>query len=165
MQKIYSSEFDYLIFSEDVIPSKKSRHKRKRIIPFLKWPTYLAPVKDSPAVRAFEEKMRSKTIPEFGDKFEYYGKNWPIGKEHFLYVYIEAGFTAKDFKEKDTDNLPKVVLDSMKGTIFEDDNQVTSLLVQKCISENPYFVVAIKKRSHKEIVNNPFPKKLFTLRR
>ncbi len=34
-------------------------------------------------------------------------------------------------KELDVDNVPKPIIDALKGLVFEDDNQVTDLLCRK----------------------------------
>lgn len=48
-------------------------------------------------------------------------------------VVLAISVTEKRFKEVDVDNLAKAVLDSLKGAIFEDDSQVSSLVCSKYI--------------------------------
>ena len=147
--RVYSSYFDYLIGSEDIIvPSKQGGFKIDKAGKFIEKPP-------SKVVKEFEKIMKTKVIPHFKDKFVYYGDHWPI--KDLLFVYIEMGFHKNDFKERDCDNTAKAVLDSMKKTIFDDDSQVVSLIVQKCIAKTPYLVVGIKKRRNDTIQAVPFP--------
>lgn len=48
-------------------------------------------------------------------------------------VYLSISVNKKRYHEVDVDNLAKTVLDCLKGIAFEDDCQVSSLIVEKHI--------------------------------
>ena len=68
--------------------------------------------------------------------------NWPC-KCHLL-IAIQFGLKEKDYKQKDIDNITKSLIDSLKGIIYEDDNQIDSLHVLKYKSEKNSFMIGIK---------------------
>jgi len=47
-------------------------------------------------------------------------------------------------KKPDTDNIAKIVLDSLNGLAFKDDSQIVELIVEKYYSENPQVEVEIE---------------------
>lgn len=49
-------------------------------------------------------------------------------------------------KKPDTDNIAKVILDSLNGIAFDDDKQVIKLLVNKYYSERPHVEVCFWER-------------------
>lgn len=56
-----------------------------------------------------------------------------INKPHNVQVHLSISITEKRYYEVDVDNLAKSVLDSLNGIAFEDDSQVSSLIVEKHI--------------------------------
>lgn len=46
-------------------------------------------------------------------------------------------------KKPDADNLAKSILDGLSGYLFDDDNQIVELNVEKCYSEEPKAIVTI----------------------
>ena len=46
-------------------------------------------------------------------------------------VHLSISITEKRYFEVDVDNLAKTVLDSLNGIAFDDDSQVSSLIVEK----------------------------------
>ena len=46
-------------------------------------------------------------------------------------VKLEVKFMFKDKRKRDIDNYLKVLIDSIKGTLFEDDDQIYELMVVK----------------------------------
>ena len=56
-----------------------------------------------------------------------------IKKPHEVEVILSISVTEKRYKTVDVDNLAKAVLDSLNGIAFEDDSQVSSLIVKKHI--------------------------------
>lgn len=56
-----------------------------------------------------------------------------INKPHNVQVHLSISITEKRFYEVDVDNLAKAVLDSLNEIAFEDDSQVSSLIVEKHI--------------------------------
>ncbi|WP_304427615.1 RusA family crossover junction endodeoxyribonuclease [Dubosiella newyorkensis] len=53
-------------------------------------------------------------------------------------------------KKPDTDNIAKIVLDSLNGIAFEDDKQVVHLIVTKQYAEKPHVEVSIWEESEEE---------------
>jgi Holliday junction resolvase RusA-like endonuclease len=60
-------------------------------------------------------------------------KNNRINKPHNVQVHLSISITEKRYYEVDVDNLAKTVLDSLNKIAFEDDSQVSSLIVEKHI--------------------------------
>jgi Holliday junction resolvase RusA-like endonuclease len=60
-------------------------------------------------------------------------KNNRINKPHNVQVHLSISITEKRYYEVDVDNLAKAVLDSLNEIAFEDDSQVSSLIVEKHI--------------------------------
>ena len=46
-------------------------------------------------------------------------------------------------KKPDADNIAKAILDALSGVLFDDDNQVVELNVEKCYSKDPCAIVTI----------------------
>lgn len=61
-----------------------------------------------------------------------------------MFLVISADLTKKDFRCKDVDNIAKTIIDSLKGVVYEDDIQISSLYVEKRISKHSGFFVGIK---------------------
>ena len=64
---------------------------------------------------------------------EKFKENEKIKMPNKVQVSLSFSLTEKRFFEVDVDNLSKTVLDSLNGIIFDDDCQVTSLIVDKHI--------------------------------
>lgn len=64
-----------------------------------------------------------------------------ITKPQLIEVYLSITMTEKRFKQVDVDNLAKSVLDCLTGVVYEDDSQISSLIVQK--SDHPMKVDSI----------------------
>lgn len=60
-------------------------------------------------------------------------KNNRINKPYNVQVHLSISITEKRYYEVDVDNLAKTVLDSLNKIAFEDDSQVSSLIVEKHI--------------------------------
>lgn len=56
----------------------------------------------------------------------------------------------KPTKKPDTDNIAKIMLDSLNGIAFEDDKQVVELTVTKHYSERPRVEVSVWEESKEE---------------
>ena len=61
------------------------------------------------------------------------GENQIIMKPNLVEVILAVSLTKNRFEEVDVDNLAKTLLDGMKGVIFEDDVQISSLIVNKYV--------------------------------
>jgi Holliday junction resolvase RusA-like endonuclease len=84
------------------------------------------------------KKPSSKSVADFERLIkEEFTKSYPnhqmILKPATVEVTIAISIKKKKFFDVDVDNISKTVLDSIKGTIFEDDGQVTNLICQKTI--------------------------------
>lgn len=53
-------------------------------------------------------------------------------------------------KKPDTDNIAKVILDSLNGIAFDDDKQVVKLVVNKFYSEKPHVEVCLWEREEED---------------
>jgi hypothetical protein len=74
------------------------------------------------AARQFEKEFRAR----FGfDK----GACWPTREP--VVVAIEIVVPKEEFESGDVDNVSKTLLDGLKGIMYADDRQVTSLFIQK----------------------------------
>lgn len=82
------------------------------------------PPKDS--IQSFENYIKELASENFND-------NNRIKKPAFIQVYLSISITEKRFKEVDVDNLAKSVLDGLNGVAYDDDSQITSLIVKKHI--------------------------------
>ncbi len=61
-----------------------------------------------------------------------------------------TAFLIRPMKKPDTDNVVKVVLDSLNQIAYNDDVQVVDLQVRKFYSENPRVVVLIREAARAE---------------
>ena len=59
-------------------------------------------------------------------------------------VNILLGF--KDKRANDVDNFTKTILDCMSEIVFEDDRQITKLLIEKVISDEYYIKISCRER-------------------
>ncbi len=79
-----------------------------------------------------QQARRRKLIREWRDAVRIVAEqHWPIGEpaaDGFLMVTILHFF--EDI-ELDVDNIPKPMLDSMKGLVYQDDRQITDLVCRK----------------------------------
>ena len=142
--------------SNVIVPSKQVDYKRNADgLIIVKPPTQ--------SVREFEAWFKEdylRTVNAF---------EWPLRGP--LFFYAKIGLTKRDYTTKDLDNIAKVLIDPMKSIVFEDDSQISILLMNKIISE-PHFVIAIKEltNSTKPIFSDfqepislkPYPKKNIT---
>jgi len=78
------------------------------------------------AVIEFEEMLKKTASKNFN-------KENKIKKPNNIEVIISVSTLEKQFKIVDVDNLAKSVLDGLKGVAFDDDSQVSSLIVNKHI--------------------------------
>ncbi len=66
---------------------------------------------------------------------EAFKKKGIIKKPALVEVILAFSVKERRFKEVDVDNLAKTILDGLEGVAFEDDSQVSSLLVSKDVHE------------------------------
>lgn len=59
----------------------------------------------------------------------------PIKKPQEFEIFLTITMKEKRFKEVDVDNLAKSILDSLNGIVYEDDSQVSSLIVKKSVHD------------------------------
>jgi Holliday junction resolvase RusA-like endonuclease len=78
------------------------------------------------AVQEFEELLKKTAEKIFNDENR-------IKKPNEIEVLISVSVLEKQFKEVDVDNLAKSVLDGLTGVAFDDDSQVSSLIINKHI--------------------------------
>lgn len=81
---------------------------------------------DSKSVKAFTEYMHSIAKKEFNDENR-------IKMPSDVQVSISISVKEERYHQVDVDNLAKTVLDSLKTIAFDDDCQVSSLIVDKHI--------------------------------
>jgi Holliday junction resolvase RusA-like endonuclease len=60
-----------------------------------------------------------------------------------ILLSLNVSLTKSNYRIKDVDNIAKTILDSLKGIIYKDDNQIDTLVVNKSISNNPSFSIGI----------------------
>jgi Holliday junction resolvase RusA-like endonuclease len=110
------------------IPSKRIRYKQddnKRI-------TEIITPKGSQEFETYIKQVFNSDTNE----------NWPYKCE--LLIAISILLPIKEWKIKDIDNLAKSIVDALKGIVYEDDNQITSLFISKTKSDQPSFMVGVK---------------------
>ena len=78
------------------------------------------------AVLEFEELLKKTASKKFNNENR-------IKKPYEVEVVISVSVLEKQFKEVDVDNLAKSVLDGLKGVAFDDDAQVSNLIINKHI--------------------------------
>ena len=96
------------------IPSKKGGYKKTEHGSYNDKPP-------TPSVAEFERWMRN-------EYFEHRNPVWPL--EGDLFVYITILIIQKRYSEIDIDNLAHAMLDAMKGIVYLDDVQVSTLLAR-----------------------------------
>lgn len=84
----------------------------------------------------YVKKPNSKAVTEFQNSIQELAKGTfndenKILKPEKIEVFLSITMTEKRFKEVDVDNLAKSVLDCLIDIAFEDDSQVTNLVVTK----------------------------------
>ncbi len=80
----------------------------------------------SKAFQAFEGKIRAVAL-------EVFSKHEIICKPQEIEIFLAISMKLRRFKEVDVDNLAKSVLDCLNGIVYEDDSQVSNLIVKKSI--------------------------------
>ena len=89
----------------------------------------------SPKATKFKEEVKPKIVNEFRKTLRK-----PSTKR--LFVIIKLGFS--DYRTRDIDNYNKIILDTIKGEIFLDDEQIDILLNVKLMDESSnYFELII----------------------
>lgn len=78
------------------------------------------------AVIEFENMLKKTASEKFNEENR-------IKKPSAVEVVISVSALEKQFKEVDVDNLAKSVLDGLKGVAYDDDSQVTNLIINKNI--------------------------------
>lgn len=79
---------------------------------------------ETASVQKFKKYIQEITTGKFTD-------NERIKKPNKVQVHLSISLTEKRFFDVDVDNLAKTVLDSLNGIAFDDDSQVSSLIVDK----------------------------------
>ena len=59
--------------------------------------------------------------------------------------------TIRPTKKPDTDNIAKIILDSLNGVAYVDDSRITTLLVMKYYSENPRVEVILEGKEDENV--------------
>ncbi len=96
-----------------------------------------------------EKKSYKLFLKEFGLIIDEKLREEDRGKhDGSVYVFVMQLLKAeRDFKHCDVDNMVKPVIEIFKGKCYEDDGQVTSLLIAKEIQEKPiddFYFIGIK---------------------
>lgn len=60
-------------------------------------------------------------------------------------VEVDITITVNDHRKHDVDNFLKSLLDSVKGYLFEDDNNITKLTISKVYGPENNFYINVKK--------------------
>jgi len=68
---------------------------------------------------------------------------WPLHGRLFVAVSIEM--PKSSYLVKDVDNMAKSILDAFRGIAYDDDKQIDSLFVSKCVSAKWRVWIALKK--------------------
>lgn len=105
--------------------------------------------------RDYEEKVRETFLASYHGDIPTYEKDVPVracieivqaipkswsNKKH---LKAERGEIVPTSRNGDVDNIAKSILDALNGFAYEDDCQVTTLMVSKRYSADPYVVVRI----------------------
>ena len=93
---------------------------------------------DSQSVKVFKDYLHSIAKKEFNDENI-------IKMPNDVQVHLSISVLKDRYHQVDVDNLAKTVLDSLKTIAFDDDCQVSSLLVDKHIMEVNSILIAITK--------------------
>ena len=134
---IYSNpnlDFLFGLMGGEPIPTKQDAFKPISVMQVAEDGTQ-TPIKDfyikneeSNTIKAFTTRIKDIASDIFTE-----GKK--IGKPNLVEVIISISTLQKRFGEVDVDNLAKCVLDGLNGIAFDDDSQVSVLMVQKFIHE------------------------------
>ena len=82
--------------------------------------------KDKPSIEKAKEQVKSVALKTMK------GNGWDkIRKPHKVEVVLSISMLERRYKKVDVDNLSKTVLDGLTGVVFDDDSQVTNLIVNK----------------------------------
>ncbi len=93
--------------------------------------------------KIYTKNPDNKSIAEFHDYFqalcsEFFQGLGKILKPTLIEIVLSISMSKNRFWDVDVDNIAKLILDEMKGIVFEDDSQVCSLIVTKYIrTEEP----------------------------
>ena len=78
-----------------------------------------------------EWRRRVRTVAE---------RHWPVGEPPASGPVMFTIIHFYDDREMDTDNIPKPIIDALKGLVFQDDDQVTDLVCRKRYIHNTFRV-------------------------
>lgn len=78
------------------------------------------------SIQKFENFIKDLASEKFNEKNR-------IRKPAHIQVFLSISITERRFKGVDVDNLAKSVLDGLNGVAYDDDDQITSLIVSKHI--------------------------------
>ena len=79
---------------------------------------------DTVSVQKFKKYIQEITTDRFSESDR-------IKMPNVVQVHLSISISEKRYFEVDVDNLAKTVLDSLNGIAFDDDSQVSSLIVEK----------------------------------
>lgn len=117
-------KYDFEIGISEIIPSTRTTKKE-----------------ETESIKVFKKKFLDEVKKILESKGQFPTK-------HPVFVYVQQYFSsAKEYDDRDVDNLAKTILDIFKGDVFVDDSQVGTLLVSKKIDKSipqNFAYVAIK---------------------
>ncbi len=125
--KVPAKQFDFKVIDGKVIKKPPTESIKEFNI---RMSTWLEQLKKIP--------LYSSAPKEFTSRYD-----WPFKED--LLLNISVGLTKKDYDIKDTDNMAKTIIDSMKGTVYEDDVRIVSFAIHKFIDNSRPLIIGIKK--------------------
>lgn len=106
--------------------------------------------------RDYEERVRRSFLSSYCGPAPIYGKGTavkaciqviqqiPKSWSNSKHLKAEKGLIMPTSRNGDLDNIAKSILDALNGIIYEDDAQVTMLMISKQYGTDPYVVVSFE---------------------
>lgn len=97
-------------------------------------------------VTEFKKEIKKRLLNKKKDSWPYTG---------YLFMAVRISGFKKDIFNKDLDNLLKTLFDTLKGIVFENDNQIIKLSAEKIISKKNEEIgvsIGIKKLTNPNII-------------
>lgn len=123
-------DFLFGYFGDMQVPTKQDKYKQQDVIQIDHEGT------ETIFKNFYQRKPDTISVQKFKDYIEQITKNkftngGKIKMPDKVQVSLSISVNEKRFFDVDVDNLAKTVLDSLNGIAFDDDSQVTSLIVDK----------------------------------
>lgn len=107
--------------------------------------------------KEFEEAIRFEFMSNTSDRMPVYPKDVPLQIEMEFAFEVPKSYSKKKreaclkgeiqhTKRPDADNIAKAVCDALNGYAFEDDSQITVMILEKLYAEESYVTVKIHPR-------------------